>query len=98
MLLHNRAKLILAALAMLFAFTAFAVESAQAQQAPAYRVDPFWPKPLPNKWSMQQVVDIYIDKNDDIWILNRPDDARPDELDAMTTPPRAECCVLGPEV
>ena len=98
MLLRNRAKPIFAALVLLFWFTALAIVSAHAQQAPAYRVDPFWPKPLPNKWSMQQVVDIYVDKNDHVWILNRPDDARPDELDAMTTPPRAECCVLGPEV
>src|SRR5690242_21734051 len=53
---------------------------AHAQQAPVYRVDPFWPKPLPNKWSMQQVVDIYVDKDDHIWAINRADDARPDEL------------------
>ena len=43
-----------------------AVVVAHAQQraaaAPRYRVDPFWPKPLPNKWSMQQIVDIYVDK------------------------------------
>ena len=23
--------------------------------APVFKVDPFWPKPLPNRWSMQQV-------------------------------------------
>src|SRR5215813_6840495 len=65
---------------------------------PQYKVDPFWPKPLPNKWSMQQIVDIYVDKDDHIWVLNRRVDARPDELGAMSTPPRGECCVLGPEV
>jgi hypothetical protein len=62
------------------------------------QVDPFWLKPLPNKWSMRQIVDLYVDKNDHIWVLNRRSDARPDELGAMTTPPRTECCVLGPEV
>ena len=36
-----------------------------------YRVDPFWPKPLPNKWSMQQIVDMYIDRDDHVWVLNR---------------------------
>ena len=30
-------------------------QPAQAVEAPAFRVDPFWPKPLPNRWSMQQV-------------------------------------------
>jgi hypothetical protein len=65
---------------------------------PVYKVDPFWPKPLPNKWSMQQIVDIYIDKEDHVWFLNRGVDARPDELGAMLKPPRQECCILGPEV
>jgi hypothetical protein len=36
--------------------------TAHSQNAPKYKVDPFWPKPLPNKWSMQQIVDIYVDK------------------------------------
>ncbi len=71
---------------------------AMAQDPPVYKVDPAWPKRLPNKWSMQQIVDIYIDRDDHIWVLNRADDARPDELGAATNPPRAECCVLGPEV
>ena len=74
----------------------------QAQQrapaAPRYRVDPFWPKPLPTKWSMQQIVDIYVDRDDHVWAINRRVDARPDELTAATNPPRGECCVLGPEV
>src|SRR5262245_55776571 len=76
------------------------VVSAQQRAAtpPKYRVDPFWPKPLPNKWSMQQIVDIYVDKNDHVWIINRATDARPDELGAATTPPRTECCVRGPEI
>jgi hypothetical protein len=44
--------------------------------APKYRVDPFWPKPLPNKWSMQQIVDIYVDRDDHVWMINRRVDAR----------------------
>src|SRR3974390_1183167 len=71
---------------------------AYSQNAPVYQVDPYWPKPLPNKWSMQQIVDIYVDKEDHVWVLNRASDARPDELVASTTPPRTECCVVGPEV
>ena len=75
----------------------------QAQQSgparrPAYRVDPFWPKTLPNTWSMQQIVDMYIDRDDHVWVINRPDDARPDELTASTAPPRGECCVVGPVI
>ena len=29
--------------------------------APVFKVDPFWPKPLPNRWSMQQVTGIHVD-------------------------------------
>src|SRR5438876_7269782 len=91
------------AVLMSAAVCAMAVSSlVHAQQrgaaTPRYRVDPFWPKRLPNKWSMQQIVDIYVDKDDHVWVLNRRSDARPDELGASATPPRAECCVLEPEV
>ena len=44
---------------------------ARAQDVPAYRVDPYWPKPLPNKWIMQQVPTLTVDKDDHIWVLNR---------------------------
>src|ERR1700688_3861611 len=75
-----------------------AVPPAHSQSAPVYKVDPFWPKRLPNKWSTQQIVDIYVDKEDHVWVINRASDARPDELGAATTPPRTECCVVGPEI
>jgi len=93
-------KRLLAIAASVLAAAALASVAAQQRAAapPKYRVDPFWPKPLPNKWSMQQIVDIYVDRDDHIWMINRRVDARPDELTAATKPPRGECCVLGPEV
>jgi hypothetical protein len=54
--------------------------------APQYRVDPFWPKPLPNKWSMQQVVGIWVDQMDHVWFLNRGVAAIPIELVAENDP------------
>src|SRR6202035_412264 len=78
-----------------FLMAPFAV---RAQNPPQYKVDPFWPKRLPNKWSTQQIVDIYVDKEDHVWAINRASDARPDELGAATMPPRTECCVIGPEI
>ena len=66
--------------------------------APQYRVDPFWPKPLPNRWSMQQIVGIHVDHMDQVWFLNRGRGALPIELAAEGDPPRALCCVRGPEV
>jgi hypothetical protein len=65
---------------------------------PVYKVDPLWPKPLPNKWIIQGVPVLVVDKNDHIWVFNRPRDIMPDESGAATTPPRTECCVAAPAV
>jgi DNA-binding beta-propeller fold protein YncE len=47
---------------------------------------------------MQQIVDIYVDRLDHVWIINRPVDARPDETGAKYMPPRQECCLVGPVI
>ena len=69
-----------------------------AQGPPAYTVDPFWPKPLPNTWIMQQVPTLVVDKDDHVWVFNRSRQIRPDENGASTTPPRTDCCIAGPSV
>jgi hypothetical protein len=67
--------------------------------APQFKVDPFWPKPLPNKWSMQQVTGIGVDYMDHIWFLNRAAVAEGDEIGGSSEgPSRIDCCVRGPEV
>ena len=74
------------------------MQAVDAQGAPIFQVDPFWPKPLPDKWAMQQVVDLYVDRDDHVWIINRAADARPDEVGAGGAPPRTDCCVVGPSI
>ena len=65
--------------------------------APIYKVDPFWPKWLPNKWGMQQVTGIGIDpSNDHVWFLNRAAAANPDETGGANG--RLDCCIQGPEL
>lgn len=66
--------------------------------APLFRVDPFWPKTLPNNWSMQQVTGISIDDKGHIWFLNRPSKPDPLEIIAESDPRAVLCCVIGPEV
>src|SRR5579872_4856445 len=84
------------ALACLLTFTA---SLALAQDPPVYKVDPFWPKmPLPNKYLIQGVPTMVTDKDDHIWVLNRPRDINPDEYGAATNPPRTDCCVAAPAV
>ncbi|PYU29434.1 MAG: hypothetical protein DMG32_00110 [Acidobacteria bacterium] len=65
---------------------------------PVYKVDPFWPKPLPHHWLMQGVPVMVVDKDDHIWVMNRPRDVNPDEIGAASTPPRTDCCVAAPAV
>jgi hypothetical protein len=84
---------------------AAASSTAQAQSGkskdapvPVYKVDPFWPKPLPNKWIIQGVPTMVTDKDDHIWVFNRPRDINPDEAGAATTPPRTDCCIAAPAV
>jgi len=74
------------------------VQAVDANGAPIFKVDPFWPKPLPNRWSMQQVTGIHVDHEDHIWFLNRAAAAEGDEIGGDGNPPRIDCCVRGPEV
>jgi len=69
---------------------------AQQQTAPRFKFDPEWPKPLPNKWKMGGVTGLAVDKNDDVWVLDRPNDLTDIELEAELTPPLADCCVRPP--
>src|SRR5687768_13204970 len=66
--------------------------------APHYRVDPFWPKPLPNRWSMQQVTGISVDPMDHVWFLNRANAPEQDEISGDGNPAPVLCCVRGPEL
>ena len=73
-------------------------QAVDANGAPQYIVDPFWPKPLPNQWSMQQVTGIHVDHMDHIWFINRGRAALPIELAGELGPGAALCCVRGPEI
>ena len=71
---------------------------AQTETAPKYRVDPTWPKPLPNKWKMGGVTGLAVDKDDNVWVYDRPNDLTDIELEAELTPPIADCCVRPPSM
>jgi hypothetical protein len=71
---------------------------AQAPTAPKYKYDPDWPKPLPNKWKMGGVTGLAVDKDDNVWVHNRPNDMTDIELEAELTPPIADCCVRPPSM
>jgi len=71
---------------------------AQEPTAPKFKLDPDWPKPLPNKWKMGGVTGLAVDKDDNVWVLDRPNDLTDIELEAELTPPLADCCVRPPSM
>jgi hypothetical protein len=70
----------------------------RAQDVPRYKVDPFWPKELPNNWILGRVPGVAVDKDDHIWILHSPGSVRRDEAGLVQTPPLSECCRPAPAV
>src|SRR3954465_13260639 len=75
----------------------YATYRADAQQgAPRFKFDPDWPKPLPNKWKIGGVTGLAVDKDDNVWVLTRPNDLVSIEVHAEQNPPLADCCVHAP--
>jgi hypothetical protein len=67
-------------------------------EAPRFKVDPSWPKELPNRWLIGQVGGLAVDSHDNIWVLQRPRTLTVDEAGAAQVPPRSICCVPAPAV
>ena len=65
-----------AMLAMLAVSSVFVLPQARADDSkaatvPRFLVDPYWPKPLPNRWVTGPVGGICIDRNDHVFGINR---------------------------
>jgi len=72
--------------------------SADSGGVPQFKVEPFWPKPLPSNWILGQVAGIAVDKDDRIWIVQRPSTLVDDEKGAQLKPPTTKCCTAAPPV
>jgi hypothetical protein len=83
--------------ALLGGLIASAAGAARAE-GPRFKVDPFWPKPLPHNWLMGQVGGVDVDKQGHVWIIQRPLRHTKDELGAAQKPPLSKCCVAAPPV
>ncbi|MCY4074106.1 MAG: hypothetical protein OXH04_01595 [Acidobacteria bacterium] len=69
-----------------------------AGEASAFQYDPTWPKPLPDNWTLGNVVGVAVDARDHVWIVHRPGSLTPQEAGADADPPLAECCRPAPPV
>jgi DNA-binding beta-propeller fold protein YncE len=89
-----RLGLIAAALGMALAAPPLAL----AADPPRYQVDPFWPQALPNNWILGQASGVTVDRDQNVWVLQRPRSLTADEAAADQKPPTASCCSAAPPV
>ena len=72
--------------------------SEETDGVPVFKVDPYWPQPLPNDWLIGEVGGVAVDSRDHIWIVQRPGSLSEDDLGAVQDPPRSICCRPAPSV
>jgi sugar lactone lactonase YvrE len=48
-----------------------AAQSAPAEPAPTFELDPAWPKPLPNNWGLGMVWGVAVDASDHVWVVHQ---------------------------
>ena len=94
---HRSVRMNVVALAVAFGALGLLVGvGAQGQNAPQYKFDPEWPKPLPNKWKIGGVIGLGLDKDDNVWVYHRPADLTSLELEAEVGV--SDCCVRPPSM
>lgn len=88
------------AVAGVIAFTAQGPTVLAQGSAPAYRVDPLWPQPLPNHWVWGSITGVAVDAQDHVWAVHRGGDSlEANEKGMMLTPPTSSvCCQAAPFV
>ncbi len=77
-------------------------KSPTVPKVPTFKYDGAWPKlPLPNAWTFEGITGLTVDKDDIVWVLERPGDfdndpifRRPEVTEnyASLNPPTAMCC------
>lgn len=69
-----------------------------AVEVPLFEVDPFWPKPLPNNWTLGMAIGVGVDSRDHVYVVHRPETLLAAEAGAAADPPTSECCVGAPNM
>jgi hypothetical protein len=67
--------------------------------APAFQVDPFWPKPLPNHWVQGRTIGVDVDARDHVFVVHRDQEAMfavRTELGLLAGV--SECCTPAPPI
>jgi len=72
-------------------------QNQSAVQAPRFEVDPFWPKPLPNQWLLGNTIGLFVDPQDNVWIVHRGV-ANLDNNERGLELKISDCCTAAPPV
>src|SRR2546425_7809885 len=54
--------------------------SQNTNNIPSFKVDPFWPKSLPNHWLVGAVASVAGDSQGPVWVIHRPPTLPPNEI------------------
>ncbi len=71
---------------------------ARTVQAPMFEVDPLWPKPLPNHWLLGMTIGVWVDEQDNVWIIHRGGPTLGDKEKGQESGLSPECCRSAPPV
>jgi hypothetical protein len=71
--------------------------AAVAQESPKFEIDASWPKSLPNNWIFGQIGGIFVDKDDNVWISQRPRTVN-DRDKRAELGDKSICCYTAPSV
>ena len=63
---------------------------AQTVEVPQFKYDPFWPKPLPDRWVTGNLGGVCVDAQDHVFTVNRGDLTPKEKNDATASPPVIE--------
>ena len=77
-----------------------AAGSPTAENLPVYVIDPTWPPTnwLPNDWIFGDIRGLFVDDEDDLWVVHMPSSLTDQEIGAAVKPPIADCCHPAPAV
>ena len=73
--------------------------AAMVKTAPAFEVDPMWPRPMPDHYILGSATGVAVDSRDHIFVVNLTDSFNQrTESGLATNPPTGECCMPAPNV
>jgi len=71
-------------------------QTSNTVSVPDFEVDPFWPKPMPNRWILGPVIGLDIDERDHVFIVHRDQNSNFSDAEIGLTVGLSECCQAAP--